>query len=261
LLTTQGNDGGDFTLPPGIHFLWEYHVRAENPDGCFTLGSALIVHVFDNANTATGQGGNGVNQTSGLEFFLCYATMKATLLKNLTDPVDPLYVQTRGAFSPLSEGNVFMGYGQVPKMKEYRPTGDVRMDVQFGYLNANIATISYRAFKIVWDATPAADPVAVGWNGVGYMSWNGATNISHWEIYEGTTADNLARSRSVIKLGFETNATLNSGTKFFKAAAVRESESVYRFSNVAPVLIGPELLPPLEYGVEPGIINTIDPSS
>jgi hypothetical protein len=187
--------------------------------------------------------------------------MKATLLKNLTDPVDPLYVQTQGAFTPLENGNVFMGYGQVPEMKEYGPGGDVRMDVQFEYLNANTTTISYRAFKIEWDAIPAADPAAVGLNGVVYMSWNGAMNISHWDIYEGTTEDNLELLRTVVKLGFETNATLQADTKFFKAAAVRQSEGVYRFSNVAQVLVGEDILPPLEYGVEPGVINMIDPSS
>lgn len=147
--------------------------------------------MFDNANTATGQGGNGVNQTSGLEFFLDYATMSASLVKNLTDPIDPLYVQTQGAFTPLPNGNVFMGYGQVPKTKEYGPKGDVRMEVQFGYMNPSITTISYRAFKIVWDSVPAADPIAFGLNGMAYMSWNGARNISHWDVYEGTTAENL----------------------------------------------------------------------
>lgn len=209
--------------------------------------------MFDNANTATGRGGNGVNQTSGLEFYLDYATMSGSLVKNLTDPIDPLYVQTQGAFISLSNGDTFMGYGQVPKIKEYGPSGDVRMDVQFGYLNPNITSISYRAFKIVWDGIPAAAPTVVGINGVACISWNGATNISHWDVYEGATADNLKLTRLVIKLGFETNATLDAGTKFVEVAAARELEGVYWFSDVAEVVTEVEILQPSDYGVEPGL--------
>ena len=86
--------------------------------------------MFDNANTA--KPGYGVNQTLGLQFLLDTSTKKSTLLKELYNPNDTIYVQTQGSFETLSNGSIFMEYSQVPKIKDYGPTGDVRLRIQFG---------------------------------------------------------------------------------------------------------------------------------
>jgi hypothetical protein len=127
--------------------------------------------MFNNNNTIPP---STVNETSGLYWTLDLRTRKATLDKALTDPAQPLYVPSQGTVIPMPNGNTFMGYGAIPIMKEYIPSGAVAMTVQFGDLtNMNAAgaqTQSYRAYRIPWRSVPAADPVAVVENGKVYMS-------------------------------------------------------------------------------------------
>lgn len=82
-----------------------------------------------------------------------------------------------------------MGFGQIPVIREYGPDGDVRMSIQFGDLNGTES--SYSAYRLQWEAEPAADPVVYAGTGHAYMSWNGATCVRSRDIYEGTTAENV----------------------------------------------------------------------
>jgi hypothetical protein len=52
------------------------------------------------------------------------------------------------------------------------------------------------------------------------MSWNGATCVRSWDIYEGTTAENVKYTHSVNNTGFETEASISITTRFVKVAAV-----------------------------------------
>lgn len=159
----------------------------------------------------------GVNQTRGLMFSLDIPSKTATVLKDLFDPSDPLFVETQGSFSPLSNGNVFMGYGQVPEMKEYGPAGDVRMSIQFGDLNGT--GLSYRAFRVPWEGAPVTVPVVVAESGTAFMSWNGATNVTSWDIYEGLTSSTLEKTGTVANNGFETSSAISNSTLFVQVGA------------------------------------------
>jgi hypothetical protein len=118
----------------------------------------------------------------------------------------------------LPNGNMLMCYGQLPVAREYGPQGDVRLSLQFGGLNGTQQ--SYRAYRLEWEGLPAADPVVFAEKGNAYASWNGATSVKKWDIYEGTTADNVKYSHTVINTGFETEASISSTTRFVKVAAV-----------------------------------------
>ncbi len=70
---------------------------------------------------------------------------------------------------------------------------------------------SYRGFKQVWHAYPKTVPdLAIvreaGSKGcsTGYVSWNGATEVTGWEILEGQTAKKLSRVGRIGYEGFET---------------------------------------------------------
>lgn len=80
----------------------------------------LTLHLFDNANA------NFVsrNQTLGLDFHLNLTSKEATVLKRLADPDEPLYATSQGAYDALPNGNVFMGYGELPVFKEFGPAGE-----------------------------------------------------------------------------------------------------------------------------------------
>ncbi|TVY91723.1 hypothetical protein LAWI1_G003312 [Lachnellula willkommii] len=225
----EGSTGGDFHLPTGANFLrplsietcsdlvyksWEHHVRAAN-----VTSNSLVLTMFDNANGVTGQ---PLQTTRGLQFSLDLTSKVATLLQNLFDPNEILYVETQGAFNSLPNGNTFMDYGQLPVMKEYGPDGDVRMTIQFGDVNSTESTAeSYRGYRLEWDAVPTGtSPALVVQNGILYMSWNGATNITSWAISTGSSADTLHKWKNVTSTGFETNATLANATGFVHVDAM-----------------------------------------
>lgn len=185
--------------------------------------------MFDNANISP----VGPNQTLGLEFYLDLTNKKTTLLKKLADPNDPLFVASQGAYDALPNGNVFMGYGQLPIFKEYGPGGDVRMSTQWAQLDASS---SYRTYRLDWTAQPAAPPIVVAKAGSAFMSWNGATNIARWQIYEGLAASTLKLTKTVANAGFETEAYISNSTKFVQVGALGGlGHGVLRKSSVVPV--------------------------
>lgn len=103
-----------------------------------------------------------------------------------------------------------MDYGQIPVMKEYGPGdpsgGDVRWTGRFGVDNL---VQSYRGFKTEWQGFPTTSPsLVLGEDGngcrAGYVSWNGATNVDEWVIYEGKMEDNLSYAGRIGYKGFET---------------------------------------------------------
>jgi hypothetical protein len=188
--------------------------------------TGLILHYFNNYNN--GQPLNSSKPSDGLKFSLDLITHKATLLKSLVDPNDLIYAGSQGSSSPLKNGNTLIGYGAVAKIKEFGPHGnnDVRMTVEFGDANSQ----SYRAYREVWHATPAAPPVAIVEAGVVYMSWNGATDVSSWVVYQGQVNGTLVKAGTVKNKGFETRFTLTGKPKFVQVAA--RSGDVLRKSTV-----------------------------
>ena len=187
--------------------------------------------MFDNANSEPPL--SGVNQTLGLMFSLDLNKKTSTLLKDLYDSTQTLYTDSQGALNLLPNGNVLMGYGQIPIIKEYGPGGDVRMSIQFGDLDGTQS--SYRAYRLHWEGVPAADPTVFAMTGHAYMSWNGATCVQSWDIYEGKTPNNLKYTHSVSNAGFETEASISITTLYVKVTSVT-AENVKRNSTGAFVV-------------------------
>ena len=186
--------------------------------------------MFDNANADPPFA--GVNQTLGLMFNLDLKSKTSTLLKDLYNPNEALYAESQGALNLLPNGNVLMGYGHIPVITEYGPLGDVRMNIAFGDLNGTQA--SYRAYRLEWEGTPAAAPVVVAQNGSAYMSWNGATCVKSWDIYEGTSAERLRYTKTVSNAGFETGVLLSNFTTYVQVTAVTANFGK-RYSSVVSV--------------------------
>ena len=95
-------------------------------------------------------------------------------------------------------------------MKEYRPIGpnssNVSWTARFGLDNL---VQSYRAYKTEWQGIPATSPnLFLGEDGngccAGFVSWNGATNVEEWVIYQGKQQDNLSYAGRVGYKGSET---------------------------------------------------------
>ena len=168
-----------------------------------------------------------VNPTTGLELFLTLPPTRETppvLLSNVTDGADPLYSIAAGNYIPkLGNENRFLGYGFVAAMKEFGPDPEGR-NVRWSATFGNSTSYSYRAFKQEWHATPCTVPDLTVKSTQGYVSWNGATDIDGWNIYEGSSDSSLELMASVNSTGFETS--FNVTDQCVKACAVRNATEV-----------------------------------
>lgn len=137
------------------------------------------------------------------------------VLEILSDPDDPIYSESQGSTTLLPDGASIVGYGQIPVLKEFRHDYSSGRDVvlwtgRFGFDNI---VQSYRGIKARWQGFPTTSPdLVVEKNGigcyVGYVSWNGATNVETWVVYEGRAADRLPHVRQIGYEGFETQFTV-----------------------------------------------------
>ena len=171
--------------------------------------------MFDNSNSEVD---NGTVASVGKTFQLDMVAMTATLNTNspvaqLHDPNEEIYSDSQGSHQVLSNGNHLIGYGQVPKIKEFDSNGEVVYSATFGPPEG---TDSFRAFKLNdWHAVPSYPPKVVsqysydGKNFTVHMSWNGATDIDRWNIFAGPAQnETLKQLASVQKNGFETSVLL-----------------------------------------------------
>ena len=137
------------------------------------------------------------------------------LIDHLSDPTNPIYADSQGSTSILPNGNVFLDYGQISVLTEFGPSdpsgGDVRWTARFGFNNL---VQSYRGFKTEWQGFPTTRPdLFVEKSGgscrKGYVSWNGATNVEDWIVFEGGAEDKLSQVGRLRYAGFETQFGVN----------------------------------------------------
>jgi hypothetical protein len=161
-----------------------------------------------------------------------------------------------------------MGYGAYAVIEEFGPKrrtstsddtpkkGHVRWSAAFG---SGDLVSSYRVFKQEWHATPATKPSLTvsraaandtlnhcagrnsSWRG--YVSWNGATDVTRWLVYAGTSnADANANATlkavgTVRKEGFETVFVVPQGATFVQVGAVENDSQrdAVRWSDVVAI--------------------------
>ena len=222
----QGEDGGSFgKLPQDGTFRWQHFARAHN-----VTESGLDLSLFDNHNQALD---NGTGTTKTLVYHLELPASKnyvPVLKRRIETKSDPLYAASQGSYiADLPNGNQFVGYGQLAVSREYGPAtdgSDLRWQAQFGGLNE---VQSYRGFKETWHATPKDwDPSLVVENDTAYVSWNGATDVTSWDVYTGqdTSNANLSLAGVAEKKGFETAFGVPRGVKVVQVALSQTGENL-----------------------------------
>ena len=118
------------------------------------------------------------------------------------------YTHKRGSLHLLPNENVFVGWADDILISEHAPDGRLLMEAHIlPHLD------SYRSYKFEWTGYPSEPPnlyaaAFVSGNDtrtMAYVSWNGATEVKTWELYEtdgegrkGKKVDSVARK------GFET---------------------------------------------------------
>lgn len=175
------------------------------------------------------------------------------LLSNLSNPEVRLDAWSQGTFAQLPNDNNLVAYGSEPVIMEYGPLdststeGHVRWTGTFGHRGL---VSSYRVFKQEWHATPATEPslVVLGASAevdlpcaanathLGYVSWNGATDVTDWVVYAGVTADSLEIVGHAEKAGFETRFAIPGDAAFVQVGAIEnKGKDVIRRSDVVAV--------------------------
>lgn len=166
--------------------------------------------------------------------------MKASPLLNVADPADPIITRTQGSFQFLNypeSRRIFMGYGSIPKVKEYDEDGNVVLAGHFGGGKAQ----AYRAFKFPWHATPYWDPELVvrhttAYTTDVYMSWNGATDYDNWAIFSVPSVDSTHKQGTLLttikRTGFEGHVAFENTNARYIMAVARQGESILRSSSV-----------------------------
>ncbi|KIW91154.1 uncharacterized protein Z519_08049 [Cladophialophora bantiana CBS 173.52] len=243
----NGLDGGDFgKLPEGAAFSWQHFARVQSINS-----TQAVISWFGNNNYLPDLG--DMKPTTGVTLQLTLPpdpSSPPVLITNLTDPALRVDAWSQGSFLHLPNGNMFMGYGSDPVMVEYGPpekgatVANARWSATFGYGDL---VSSYRSYKQVWHATPATNPDLIvleaeandqlhcAGNSTyrGYVSWNGATDVTAWMVYAGATNNSLNAVGRAMKFGFETEFAVPNDAMFVQVGAIENTgNTVVRKSRV-----------------------------
>jgi hypothetical protein len=187
-----GGKRSDFEMGPGTRITFQHDARRQK-DG------TLIV--FDNGNMKE------VDQSRAIVLELDEEAMTAKLVREYTHP-DKVRSATQGNVQVLPNGNVFVGWGSEPTLSEFSDEGRLHFSAAFPTEGE-----SYRAFRFPWKGQPQEDPALVAQRGPEdevalYVSWNGATEVTTWQVLAGPSPDRLEEVASAPRKGFETTIVL-----------------------------------------------------
>jgi hypothetical protein len=210
VLWRLGGKKSNFDMGPGARTDYQHDAR-RHPDGTITI--------FDNGSV------NKDVQSRGIVLKLDEDAMSATLLREYTHP-DTVFSDTQGNVQILPNGNVFVGWGSEPYFSEFSRDGKLLFDASFPP-----ELESYRAFRFPWKGQPQEAPAVVAESGPEdkvtlYVSWNGATEVTTWQVLAGAGPDKLEPVGSVPRKGFETALLLQTNETYIAVKAKDSSGQV-----------------------------------
>jgi hypothetical protein len=212
VLWRLGGKRSDFRLGRGVRFAWQHDARRQ-PDGTITIfdnGAAPPVEKF----------------TRVLVLKLDERSKRASLVRSYRHP-KRLLAPFEGNAQFLPNGHVFVGWGAWPYVSELDGSGRVLFDAYFGHGKKPGADAdTYRAYRFVWHGRPKDPPdIAVAGTKV-YVSWNGATEVTRWQVLVGKANDDLAVVATARKSGFETVIPFRAKGKYIAVQALDRSGKV-----------------------------------
>jgi hypothetical protein len=209
-----GGKKSSFKMGRGTTFAWQHDAELR-PDGTLT--------VFDNeAQPPVG------DRSRALVMRVNEKKNTVTLVHAYTHP-DKVLAPHQGNFQLLGDGHAFVGWGGIPRFTEFNHAGKVVYDAHF---SSNMD--SYRAYRFVWHGRPKDKPrVAFGSSSGGkvalYVSWNGATDVTRWQVLAGKRG-HLKPIRTVGRGGFETKITVKTRAPVVRVKALDGTGKALGFS-------------------------------
>jgi len=213
-----GGKRSDFAMGSGTTFAWQHNARWRSP---------TTISLFDNGAAPAVE-----KQSRALLLHVDLPGRKVTLVHAYTHPKH-LLSTSQGNMQVLSDGHIFVGWGSEPWFTEFAADGTVVSDGHFVK-----GADSYRGYKFEWHGQPTDKPRALARkSGDGrvtvYASWNGATDVSRWQVIAGATSTELKPLRTVERAGFETTIELKTDAKFFGVRALGPSGAEATSETVA----------------------------
>ncbi|MGH2904096.1 MAG: arylsulfotransferase family protein [Solirubrobacteraceae bacterium] len=216
VLETLGGKASSFKLGPGAHFAWQHDAnRAPKAE----------LSVFDD-EAAPIEG----KQSRGLLLKLDFAKRTAGEVHEYLLP-KPELAGSQGSIQLESNGNVFVGWGQLPQFSEYTSSGQLVYEGTF-----TDADESYRAYRSPWTGLPVTQPtlaVASGSGGLEVLAgWNGATQVVSWQLLAGPSASQLAAVGSPVpKTSFRTAIAASGAGPYYAVQAIDKGGKVLGTSS------------------------------
>jgi hypothetical protein len=188
------------------------HDARRQPNGTITI--------FDNGDAKFD------DQSYGIVLDLDEDEMSATLLRKYPHPEGKI-CGTQGSVQVLPNGNVFIGWGSNPLLSEFSREGELLFNARFPP-----EVESYRALRFPWSGQPDEDPAVAAESGSDdkvtvYASWNGATEVTSWQVLAGPSPDRLKPVEGAnLREGFETAITVHTAEPYVAAQAKDSSGRV-----------------------------------
>jgi hypothetical protein len=184
VLWELGGKHSSFKMGPRTNFAWQHDARRQ-PDGTITI--------FDDEAAPP-----VAKKSRAIRLRLDMKTMAASLVQS--DSVARVLASSQGNAETLPNGDLFVGWGAVPRFTEFAPNGRVVFDATF-----SAGDDSYRDYRFQWVGTPTTRPAIDAAKSKIYASWNGATQVASWQVLAGDSAGHLAPvGTRQSKTGFET---------------------------------------------------------
>jgi hypothetical protein len=208
-----GGKRSDFRLENGAQFSWQHDARWPHP---------ATITLFDDGEAAfdDGSGMSDIeSQSRGIVLKLDEARRTVSLARSYRHP-RPLLANAMGSFQTLPDGNVLLGWGSSAVSSEFSGAGKLLTDWTLGAKNT-----SYRAYRYEWAGQPASLP-AIAARRTGrhastlYVSWNGATTVTHWMVHAGSRPGALQPVGIASRRGFETVIPLRIGSGYVQVSAL-----------------------------------------
>jgi hypothetical protein len=216
VLWSLGGKHSSFAMGPGASPAWQHDAR-EQPDGTISF--------FDNGATPKVH-----SQSRVIVDALDIVHKTATLVSGFNHST-PLVAPSQGDFQPLPGGDWFVGWGQEPYFSEFAPEGRLLLDA---HLPATYQ--SYTVLKFPWSGNPTQLPrLAVRLHAhkglVAYVSWNGSTTVTQWQLLGGSSPRALAPIASAPRSDFETAIAIPTAPRYLAAQALDANGRVLATSS------------------------------